>query len=170
MKMEKDHNMIEELLEKYFEGETSAEEEKFIRKYFSSGVVAEHLLSYQPLFAYFDEEIAGMENTMEKPVKTDRKRIIYLFSGIAAAILLLLGIGQVFFFPGNRFCSGNYVVINGRCYTDIHTIKEYARNALEEVSSTSDEVFPFIIDDEDSIDKIVIENQLKELGDFFLDD
>ena len=49
--------MIEELLERYFEGETSAAEEKQIRAFFASGEVPEHLAAYAPLFAYFDEEI-----------------------------------------------------------------------------------------------------------------
>lgn len=50
-------HMIEELLERYFEGETSAAEEKRIRAFFASGEVPEHLAVYAPLFAYFDEEI-----------------------------------------------------------------------------------------------------------------
>lgn len=48
-------HMIEELLERYFEGETSAAEEKQIRAFFASGEVPEHLAAYAPLFAYFDE-------------------------------------------------------------------------------------------------------------------
>lgn len=50
-------HMIEELLERYFDGETSAAEEKQIRAFFASGEVPEHLAAYAPLFAYFDEEI-----------------------------------------------------------------------------------------------------------------
>ena len=38
--------MIEELLERYFEGETSAAEEKRIRAFFASGEVPEHLAVY----------------------------------------------------------------------------------------------------------------------------
>lgn len=49
-------HMIEELLERYFEGETSAAEEKQIRAFFASGEVPEHLAAYAPLFAYFDAE------------------------------------------------------------------------------------------------------------------
>lgn len=47
--------MMEELLERYFEGETSAAEEKLIRAFFASGEVPEHLAAYIPLFAYFEE-------------------------------------------------------------------------------------------------------------------
>ena len=50
--------MIEELLERYFDGETSAAEEKQIRAFFASGEVPEHLAAYAPLFAYFFVEIS----------------------------------------------------------------------------------------------------------------
>ena len=46
-------HMIEELLERYFDGETSAAEEKQIRAFFASGEVPEHLAeacSPLPLF------------------------------------------------------------------------------------------------------------------------
>ena len=35
-------HMMEDLLERYFEGETYAEEEKLIRAFFASGEVPEH--------------------------------------------------------------------------------------------------------------------------------
>ncbi len=162
---------IDDLLNKYFEGDTSANEEKEIRAFFAAGNIPEHLQSYQPLFAYFDEEIAKNEEdvVLKAPIKSKKPSIFYMISGIAAAMLLLLGIGQLLFFPGTTFCSGNYVVVNGRCYTDIHTIREYALNALQEVSSTPDEYFPLIEEGEDP-DRIIIEEQFKELGNFFLDD
>ncbi|MBI1226796.1 MAG: hypothetical protein GC192_16290 [Bacteroidetes bacterium] len=45
------------LIEKYFEGETTLEEEARIREYFNSGEpVAEDLREFQPLFQYFSQE------------------------------------------------------------------------------------------------------------------
>ncbi len=44
------------LIEKYFEGETSLEEEAQLRAYFSGGVVDDELRVYQPLFQHFSEE------------------------------------------------------------------------------------------------------------------
>ena len=46
---------IENLLEKYFEGETSIAEEKELKVYFSSGDVAQHLEQYKAIFGYFSE-------------------------------------------------------------------------------------------------------------------
>lgn len=160
---------IDELINKYFEGETSAAEEQEIRMFFAKENVPQHLLLYKPMFAYFEEEIARKEVKVVTTNRFKRRKIFYMVSGIAAAMLLLLGIGQLLFFPGNTFCSGNYVVINGRCYTDIHTVREYALNALQEVSSSPEE-FIYQDYDEDELEHKIIEEQFKQLGNFFLDD
>ena len=101
-------HMIEELLERYFEGETSAAEEKQIRAFFASGEVPEHLAAYAPLFAYFDEEIerdaeaqvgepdSGPESVSVPFRSANRKRAaLYLFSGVAACVLALLSLTRL---------------------------------------------------------------------------
>ena len=57
---------IDELLNRYFEGETSAEEEQKLRRFFASDNVPENLSAYKPLFAYFDEEIAAERDMAEE--------------------------------------------------------------------------------------------------------
>lgn len=47
---------IEALLHKYWEGNTTLQEEMKLQAYFNNGVVAEHLKSYQSLFQYFQVE------------------------------------------------------------------------------------------------------------------
>ncbi|MCC6726384.1 MAG: hypothetical protein IT258_17890 [Saprospiraceae bacterium] len=44
------------LLEKYFDGETSLEEEAQLRAYFNSEAVDDELKMYQPLFQHFTQE------------------------------------------------------------------------------------------------------------------
>jgi len=158
---------IDNLLNKYFEGETSAEEEKQLRTFFASGDIPDHLIVYKPLFAYFDEEIGKEQKTVKQVSLTGRK-VLYWVSGIAASMLLLLAIGHEFIFSNPRFCSGNYVVINGRCYTDIHKVRSYAFSALQEVATPAEDYFPER--DQETIDREIIENQLKELGSIFSDD
>lgn len=46
---------IEQLIRKYYEGETSLEEEKLLRKYFQNEKVADHLKSYGEQFQYTSE-------------------------------------------------------------------------------------------------------------------
>ena len=60
---------IDELLDKYFEGETSCEEERELRRFFTEEEVPEHLQTYRPLFAYLNREATSMaEPTEEKSV------------------------------------------------------------------------------------------------------
>lgn len=157
---------IDDLLNKYFEGETSSEEEKQLRDFFASGDVPEELIVYKPLFAYFDEEI-GKEDKTAKKVSLNGRKAVYWIAGIAASMLLLLGLGQEFLFSHPRFCSDNYVVINGRCYTDINLVRSHAFSALQEVTTPAAEYFPD--NDRETIDRAIIESQLKELGSIFSD-
>ena len=47
---------IDELLNRYFEGETSSEEERELRAFFTSGNVPDRLAVYTPMFTYLEEE------------------------------------------------------------------------------------------------------------------
>lgn len=164
---------IEELLDRYFEGETSAEEELQIRTFFASGNLPEHLVAYKPLFAYFDKEISQLEAKKDNRLPAIRrighkKAVLYILSGVAACILALLSLSRLLYPADPCFCSDNYVVINGRCYTDIHTVRSLAIEALQEVATPANEYFPE--KDSEEADRAVIDNQLKELGSFFSDE
>ncbi len=179
--MEKSKLHIEELLERYFEGETSAAEERQIRAFFASGEVPEHLAAYKPLFAYFDEEI-GREAELQKGgpdleseslcvslrPRNRKRAALYILSGVAACVLALLSLTRLLYPADPCFCSDNYVVINGRCYTDIHKVRSLAIEALQEVATPADDYFPEM--DKDEADRRIIDNQLKELGSLFSED
>lgn len=89
--------VIESLLDRYFEAETSGAEETKLKAYFSSGDVAPHLQQYIPMFCYFDQ--AKTENLKKevdyKPAptgfETGRKKV-YSWVAIAASIVILLGV------------------------------------------------------------------------------
>lgn len=51
-----DFKMIKSLLDKYFEGETSLQEEALLQQYFRGSDVHPSLQSYQPMFRLFDQE------------------------------------------------------------------------------------------------------------------
>ena len=51
-----EESKIREVLERYWEGETSLDEEKELRSYFASSQVADEFIPFIPLFAFFDEE------------------------------------------------------------------------------------------------------------------
>jgi hypothetical protein len=100
---------VEKLLEKYYEGETSLDEEKSLREFFSTGDVPAHLAEHQPLFRFFssEAELSLAEGKQEESLirrigrytaeaSLDHphpgKKRLYYFSGIAAGMLLLLSL------------------------------------------------------------------------------
>jgi hypothetical protein len=85
---------IENILEKYFQGETTIAEENQLKEYFSSPDVAQHLEQYKPIFGYFSQA-KQQKSTQEIPLKTKRRNVAWL--SIAASIVVLLGIGTYLF-------------------------------------------------------------------------
>ncbi len=81
---------IEELLNKYFEGETSSEEEQQLRTYFSSGEVPEHLIVYKPLFAYIEEEIKSSGKNSPDVSAYKNKEYFIWYQVLLQAILLIM--------------------------------------------------------------------------------
>lgn len=51
-----DYKYIEQLLEEYFNGETTVEEEKILRTFFCQESIPEHLAQYRDLFIYEQSE------------------------------------------------------------------------------------------------------------------
>ena len=103
-----DYKYIEQLLEKYWNCETSVEEEQILRSFFRQKELPEHLLRYKSLFAYqeaekdiklgddFDSRILA---EIERPVVKARRltlhtRFMPLFKA-AAVMALLFSIGGV---------------------------------------------------------------------------
>lgn len=93
-----DHR-IDELLSRYWEGETSLQEEQFLQQYFTSGSVREEHEAFAPLFQFFshareDEMEAEIEIPVEekKEARTRSLRSLNWIIGVAASLVLLLGV------------------------------------------------------------------------------
>ena len=102
-----DYKYIEQLMERYWQGETTLQEEAILRNFFSqtdNPDIPENLREYQPLFAFekeeslgddFDARILGMIEEEDQPkaqIVTLTSRLIPLFKAAAiVAILLTLG-------------------------------------------------------------------------------
>jgi hypothetical protein len=87
-------NKIEDILEKYFQGETSIAEENELKEYFSSSNVAQHLEQYKPMFGYFSQ-VKEQKSTQEIPLKTKKQNVAWL--SIASSVVVLLGVGTYFY-------------------------------------------------------------------------
>jgi len=83
----------ESLLDKYYAGETSLEEEQKLKEFFCKENLPGHLLKHQALFTYYT---ASSQERMLKNVSTAgfiaRPKRFYYLSGIAAGLLLLCGL------------------------------------------------------------------------------
>ncbi|MEM8527305.1 MAG: hypothetical protein AAGG68_21875 [Bacteroidota bacterium] len=96
-------NHIKELLEKYFEGETSIAEEQQLKAYFNGEQIAEELLPYQDLFQYFkiakevnfDKKISLSKSAKVSKLTPRNKTFTWL--SVAASIALVIGLW--FFYP-----------------------------------------------------------------------
>lgn len=93
-----DYNSIKALLDKYWEGETSIEEEAKLRAYFASDQVAEDLESFRPLFDFFGSEQQiqihrdiQLPKTIYKTIRSGRSRRLQIIRSIAATLLIALG-------------------------------------------------------------------------------
>lgn len=80
---------IESLLQKYDEGETSLKEEKILKEYFSSEETPDHLKEYRSIFNF---SIKEKEISYPKEIKVKSRTKSYAFIGIAASIILAIGI------------------------------------------------------------------------------
>jgi hypothetical protein len=131
---------IEELLEKFYEGVTSLEEEQQLRDYFTHEIVPPHLSGHADLFRFFTtagkEEVPDPEfeshflsQIQESPVipmYSKRKHFLFL-TGIAATILIL--VGMIFTFRNDFFQhSAKNTVNNEIAY-------QQAKNALVMLSA-----------------------------------
>ena len=94
-------NKIEELLEKYFEGNSNEQDEQKLRAYFAQENIAPHLVPYTPIFVFFEKEQTLQSNKefkLESAVKNKSfKRYSY---SIAASLILAVGAG-IFVYTNN---------------------------------------------------------------------
>ncbi|MDH3650547.1 MAG: hypothetical protein OEQ53_12765 [Saprospiraceae bacterium] len=98
-----DSKQIRELLERYWEGETSLEEELQLKKYFAQDYVAEDLEAHQAMFQFFTAESAiKMRQSIRLPIegaggaRTRRLTHTKWLRNMAAAIVVALGLFFIF--------------------------------------------------------------------------
>jgi len=91
---------IENLIEVYFEGNTTLEEERVLQEYFAQDIVPVHLQEYKLMFDYFSETKAQVSNQsiQVKPIKKTWNKN---WLSIAAAVILLFTIYKIIPSTGN---------------------------------------------------------------------
>ena len=136
---------IDNLLNKYFEGDTSLEEERTLSAYFNQEDLPDHhLKELAPIFTYIEDERVALEAlkeiknappalTLAKKRKPVLGRSLYISAVAAASIIALFFL----FSPGKSDSNGSesYAWINGKRITDKDEVKMFAEKSLENVSS-----------------------------------
>jgi hypothetical protein len=94
-----DYKSIKTLLEKYWNCETSLEEETQLRKYFTSHEIHDDFREFAPLFQYFKSETkVKLSDNFDKKLlkqiegrrKTGKQRYLKVYYRVAAAVILIL--------------------------------------------------------------------------------
>ena len=99
---------MDEMLNKYWEGETTLREEEMIKAYFKSGNVAENHREYSDLFQYFDEQknVVFHENhkvTSQKTSNTDEKvtkifsirKVLFAVAAVSVLVFSAINVFQI---------------------------------------------------------------------------
>lgn len=173
--MKKEYTYIEELLERFFEAETSIREEKELYAFFNGGAVPEHLGKYRKMFNYFETELEGELNQAAKTGRPEpairRKKHWGVWTSAAAIALILLMLSPVVF-KTNAFnpYEGSYIVRNGVKITDTDLIRPELE-AIEREVLRQEEEEDRLLDNlaEDALMPVTAEQQVRERYEEFLD-
>lgn len=125
---------IEALLDKYMDGDTSANEEQTLRSYFAScgNDIPEEWCIYKALFGYVAEERYATETSTEKPHILTFKRFMEMAACIALLVTICLSLGKD---------DNNYMIADGIRTTDKAAIENEIDKALTLVSADNELAF-----------------------------
>lgn len=134
--MAKDSKYIEKLLERFFNGETSNEEEKVLYKFFSGKEVPESLQQYKAVFGYFKSgiahEVGGKKNSSRLFLKQSKKKLRVIGFSVAALLLLVLSLRLGFLArtSDTDWLEGSYIIRNGVKITNLEKIRPELEHTL----------------------------------------
>jgi hypothetical protein len=89
------HTTAKTLLDRYFLGETTLEEEQQLRAYFRGGDIHPDLAAYPPLFSYW-EQVGEIVAPKVKQPAIQRRLPVRWLSAAAAAVVLMFSINTWF--------------------------------------------------------------------------
>ena len=158
--MKEEIKYIEALLERFFEGQTSNEEEQRLYRFFEKDILPDELAQYKPVIKYFQSGMAdemGMESKPElkpelrpvvqpelkpesKPESKSKshpaaaaKRRWIVWGSVAASVLIIV-FSSIFLFDleeSTDVYAGSYIIRNGVRITDLDLIKPELEAAIQ---------------------------------------
>lgn len=140
-------NDIDTLLDKYFEGETSLHEEEILRTYFTGNDVADKHKQYCPIFSCFTEMRTEEDKVSTSyDVKKHRKLRPYIWAGIAACIMLLIGGIVTRNIKQTADTTRSIAYVDGKRISDTQAINTMAMESLSEISEMDEDAVSSQID------------------------
>lgn len=124
------YKKIQELLDKYWNCETTLEEEEILRSYFSNEEVHDDFIEFEQLFRHFNEVKGSRvsndfdERVFEKVEKRKaQRRYLGVFTKVAAAVILILSFVVI---------NQRYILVKDKATQVVQDTFEDPQRALEE--------------------------------------
>lgn len=130
-------NNLDKIIEKYFDGETSIEEERALKQYFSAESIEQKYEIYRPLFGYFSAEQEKEKEVTSAPQKVVNKKQLVFWLSVAASVAILLGVALFSQIEQNKQMQ-TYVFIDGEKVKDMDVVGMQVLNSIENIEEYSD--------------------------------
>lgn len=152
---------IQQLIERFFDGNTSLKEEQLLYEFFDKHHdLPKELETYREMFMGFGA--IAFDDAKHIKSKSHRK-IFYLLSGMAASLLLCLGIFAAVQIHEDRMLArnyeGSYIIVNGERIDDLSRIKPDIEHALSKANAIESNL------KENSVIEDAEQNLLNNVGD-----
>jgi hypothetical protein len=162
---------IERLIARFFDGETTLEEEQQLYHFFRQPELPQELESYRQVFAYFEEGIKQEDTPQEKSLqekfllpppdaeRRERNRLLRLSIGIAASFLLLLWVGFRWLHPSQE--EPYRIARNGVVITDPVERQKAYQEVKQQVRAQYDEIINSFPDEQtrEAAKRVIYGNQ-----------
>ena len=147
--MKKRNERIKDLLNRFFEGQTSDKEERELYLFFRRDNLPEEFASYRSVIKYFetglaDELDSAMPNPPSRTISSKKRWIVW--SSIAASFLLILFAPLYFLnIPETPDpLEGSYIIRNGMRITDLKRIRPELEATIQNAFLQQEETEQFI--------------------------
>ena len=124
---------IRKLIDKFFEGKTTLQEERRLYEYFNGSEVTDSMMPYRNMMIDLGLLAAGPCPTAGKPKKKLQQFVRYI-AAAAALVGILFGGKAIFDTKTERelqaLYGGSYVIVNGKRTDDLKKIKQQIEETL----------------------------------------
>lgn len=150
---------ISSYVARFLAGETDSAEERALYDYFSHGKVPAEFECYREMFAWYD---SLRPTAAADPIRLPRFRR-WQWTGIAATVALLLGLGFMFrvqteSLPEEYMAyEGSYIIRNGKKITDLRVVVPEIRRNEKLVSERLQQLDMSFDEAEDAFDRAFME-------------